>query len=158
VHNSTHLSAECPEIKKLTEQYREHLKQQRDDGTPSRQREGKQKVDPEKDKDDGLGFQETKRDLKTVYGHSDSESSDNEHRKTLYVMFRGSWDITSRRIVKNLRREVAAATAVPRAVPHHKWMETSTSFDASNCSSRCSSPQSSSRSSYTMSLLMVVQH
>jgi hypothetical protein len=40
--------------------------------------------------------------LKAVYGHSDSESSDNEHRKVLHVMFGGSWDITFRRIVKTL--------------------------------------------------------
>jgi hypothetical protein len=50
-----------------------------------------------------LEFQKAKMDLKVIYGHSDSESSDNEHRKTLYVMFEGSWDITSRRIIKNLR-------------------------------------------------------
>jgi hypothetical protein len=42
VHNSTcHITEECREIKKLVEQYREHLKQQRDDDAPSRQREGK---------------------------------------------------------------------------------------------------------------------
>jgi hypothetical protein len=40
-----------------------------------------------------MGFQKAKRDLKAIYGHSDSESSDNERCKTLYVMFRGSWDI-----------------------------------------------------------------
>jgi hypothetical protein len=51
-----------------------------------------------------LGFQKAKRDLKAIYGHSDSESSDNERRKTLYVMFGGFWDITSHHIVKNLRR------------------------------------------------------
>jgi hypothetical protein len=71
-----------------------------------------------------MGFQKAKRDLKAVYGHSDSESSDNENHKTLYVMFGGSWDITSRCIIKNLRREVA---------PHHRWMETLISFDTSDC-------------------------
>jgi hypothetical protein len=60
-------------------------------------------VDPEEDKDDGLGFQKAKRDLKVVYGHSDFEYSDNEHCKMLYIMFGGSWDITSHRIIKNLR-------------------------------------------------------
>jgi hypothetical protein len=134
VHNSTrHSAEECQEIKKLTEQYREQLKQQRGDGTPSRQREGKQKSDPEEDKEDRMGSQKAKRDLKAVYGHSDSESSDNERRKTLYVMFGGSWDITSRCIVKNLRWEVAAVAPAPRTAPHHRWMETSISFDASNC-------------------------
>jgi hypothetical protein len=62
-----------------------------------------QKVDPEEDKEDGMGFQKAKRDLKAVHGHSDSKSSDNECRKMLYVMFGGSWDITSHRIIKNLR-------------------------------------------------------
>jgi hypothetical protein len=47
-------------------------------------------VDLEEEKDNRLGFQKAKRDLKAVYGHSDSESSDNERRKTLYVMFGGS--------------------------------------------------------------------
>jgi hypothetical protein len=73
-----------------------------------------------------MGFQKAKSDLKAIYGHSDSESSGNEYRKTLYGMFGGSWDITYRRIIKNLRREMAA-------VPHHRWMETSISFDASDC-------------------------
>jgi hypothetical protein len=49
-----------------------------------------------------MGFQKAKRDLKAIYGHCDSESSNNECRKTLYVMFRDSWDITPRHIIKNL--------------------------------------------------------
>jgi hypothetical protein len=80
-----------------------------------------------------MGFQKAKRDLKAVYGHSNSDSSDNERRKTLYVMFGGSWDITSYRIIKNLRREVVAAAPAPKAAPRHRWMETSISFDASDC-------------------------
>jgi hypothetical protein len=84
VHNSTrHSAKEYQEIKKLTEQYREQLKQQRVDGAPSHQWEGKQKADPEEDKEDKMGFQKDKRDLKTIYDHSDSESSDNEHHKTI---------------------------------------------------------------------------
>jgi hypothetical protein len=51
-----------------------------------------------------MGFQKAKRDLKVVYGYSDSESSDNERRKTLYVMFGGSWDITSRTCTERWRR------------------------------------------------------
>jgi hypothetical protein len=90
-------------------------------------------VDPKVDKDGDLGFQRAKRDLKAIYGHSDSESSDNEHRKMLYIMFGGSWDITSRRVIKTLRREVAAGTPTPKAAPHHKWMETSISFIATDC-------------------------
>jgi hypothetical protein len=54
-----------------------------------------------------MEFQDAKRALKAVCGHSDSESSDNECRKTLHVMFGGSWAITSRRVIKTLRRVVA---------------------------------------------------
>jgi hypothetical protein len=77
--------------------------------------------------------QRAKRDLNAIYGHSDSKSSDIEHRKTLYVMFRGSMDITSQRIIKTQRREVVAAAPAPKAVPHRKWMETPISLDAINC-------------------------
>jgi hypothetical protein len=51
-----HNTEECQKIKKLMKQYHEQLKQ-REDGTPSHQREGKQKVDPKVDKDGDLGFQ-----------------------------------------------------------------------------------------------------
>jgi hypothetical protein len=129
VHNSMHHTAsECREIKKLTEQFREKMQQQpRQDGAPS----WKQKVDKEKGEE--MEFQDDKWVLKAVYGNSDSDSSDNEHHKALHVIFGGSWDITYRRIVKTLRREIAAAAPAPRAAPHHKWMETSIRFDASNC-------------------------
>jgi hypothetical protein len=134
VHNSTrHTAVECREIKKLTEQFCEKIQQQRQDGAPSRQREGKQKVDSQEEKDEEIEFQDVKRALKTVYGHSDSESSDNEHRKTLHDMFEGSWAITSRRVVKTLRREVAAEAPAPRAAPHRKWVETPIGFDSSGC-------------------------
>jgi hypothetical protein len=85
------------------EQYCEQLKQLHNDGAPSCLQEGKQKEDPEEEKDDRLGFQKAKRDLKAVYGDSDFESSNNECCTMLYVMFGGSWDITSHRIIKNLR-------------------------------------------------------
>jgi hypothetical protein len=74
VHNSTsHIAAECREIKKLTEQFREKM-QQRQDGAPSHQREGKQKVDSQEQKDVEMEFQDAKWALKAVYDHSDSES------------------------------------------------------------------------------------
>jgi hypothetical protein len=55
------------------------------------------------EKDEELEFQDTKRALKAVYSNSDSESSDNEHHKALHIMFRGSWNITSWRVIKTLR-------------------------------------------------------
>jgi hypothetical protein len=104
VHNSTrHNASECREIKKLAEQFREKMQQQRQDGTPSRQREGKQKMDPLEEKDVEMECQDVKRALKAVYGHSDFESSDNERRKELHVMFGGSRAITSRCVIKTLR-------------------------------------------------------
>jgi hypothetical protein len=97
VHNSTrHSTSEYREIKKLIEQFCEKMQQQpRQDGAPSRQREGKQKMNLQEEKDVEMEFQDAKRALKAVYGHSESKSSDNEHRKALHVMFGGSWDITS---------------------------------------------------------------
>jgi hypothetical protein len=86
-----------------------------------------------KREEEEMEFQNAKRALKGVYGNSDSESSGNERRKTLHVMFGGSWDITSRRVVKTLRHEIAATAPTPKAVPHLKWMETSIGFDASDC-------------------------
>jgi hypothetical protein len=47
-------------------------------------------------------------------------------------MYGSSWDITSQHIVKTLRQAVAAVTHAHKSVPHHKWMETSISFDASD--------------------------
>jgi hypothetical protein len=71
--------------------------------------------------------------LKAVYGHSDSESSDNEHCKVLYVMFGGSWDIMSWCIIKTLCQGIAAAAPAPKVALHRKWMETLIGFDASDC-------------------------
>jgi hypothetical protein len=42
-------------------------------------------------------------------------------------------DITSQRVVKTLRREIAVAAPTPKVAPHLKWMETPIGFDASNC-------------------------
>jgi hypothetical protein len=72
-------------------------------------------ADPEEDMEDIMGFHKAKRDLKAIYDHSNSESSDNEHCKMLYVMFGGSLGITSHCIVKNLCRGVAAAASAPMA-------------------------------------------
>jgi hypothetical protein len=47
-------------------------------------------------------------------------------------MYGGSWDITSRHVIRMLHRVVAAAAPAPRAAPHHKWMETSIGFDTSD--------------------------
>jgi hypothetical protein len=62
----------------------------RSNGTPPQQREGKQQVAPEGDKEEELEFQDAKRALKVIYGHSDSDSSTDEHHKQLHVMYGGS--------------------------------------------------------------------
>jgi hypothetical protein len=98
-------------------------------------------VDSQEEKDIKMEFQDAKRALKAVYGHSDSESSDNERRKTLHVMFGGSWAITSRHVIKTLRREIAAS--VLKAAPHRKWVETQIGFDSSDCPRAWPAPGSS---------------
>jgi hypothetical protein len=134
VHNSTrHSTSECQEIKKLAEQLCDKMQQQRQDDAPSCQREGKQKVDSQEEKDIEMEFQDARRALKAVYGHSDSKSSDNKRHKALHVTFGGFWDTTSRHIVKTLGREIAAVAPAPKAAPHRKWVETPIRFDATDC-------------------------
>jgi hypothetical protein len=89
-------------------------------------------VDPEEENGEDMEFQNTKQELKAVYGHYDSESSDGECHKALHIMFKSSWDIMSRCIIKNLCREVMAASPAPKVVLHCKWMEMPISFDTSN--------------------------
>jgi hypothetical protein len=80
-----------------------------------------------------MEFQNAKRAIKVIYDHSDSKSSNNECRKQLHIMYDGSWDITSRRVIKTLCRAVEAATPVSRVAPHHKCKEMSIVFDTSDC-------------------------
>jgi hypothetical protein len=117
VHNSRcHNMEECREIKKLMEQFRVEQKQQ---------------VAPEGNKEGEMECQDTIRAVKAVYSYSNSNSSTDERRKKLYIMHYG--DITSKHVVKTLRRAVAVATPAQRAVPHHKWMEKLIRFNASYC-------------------------
>jgi hypothetical protein len=49
-------------------------------------------------------------------------------------MYGGSRELTSRRNVKSLRREVLSATpGVPKAAPHQRWRSITISFGASDC-------------------------
>jgi hypothetical protein len=49
-------------------------------------------------------------------------------------MYDGSWELTSHRNVKSLRREVLSATlGVSKAAPHQRWRSTNISFGASDC-------------------------
>jgi hypothetical protein len=47
-------------------------------------------------------------------------------------MLRGSWATTSRRVIKTLHREIAAAAPTLKTAPHRKWVETTIGFDASD--------------------------
>jgi hypothetical protein len=106
-----------------------------------------------------MEFQNAKRAIKVIYDHSDSEFNDNERRKQLHIIYGGSWDITSRSVVKTMRQAVAAAAPESRAAPHHKCMETLIVFNVSDCpknmlgadSSRWSSPLPSPTSGCTTS-------
>jgi hypothetical protein len=100
---------------------------------PSRQWEAKQKQDPKEERDEEMAFQNAKREMKTIHSHSNSESSENECCLVLHVMFGGSWDITSWCIIKTVCWEVVAAIPAPKVAPHCKGMETSISFDTSDC-------------------------
>jgi hypothetical protein len=49
-------------------------------------------------------------------------------------MYDGSWELTFRRNVKSLRREVLSVTpGVLRAAPHQRWWSTTITFGASDC-------------------------
>jgi hypothetical protein len=73
----------------------------------ARRRPGKEKVD-EGDAAAGerdLGYQSPEGVLKGVFTGDSDSGDDNDRRKKLYVMYGGSWELTSHRNVKSLRRE-----------------------------------------------------
>jgi hypothetical protein len=81
-----------------------------------------------------LGYQSPEGDLKDVFTRDSDSGDDNDRRKKLYVMYDGSWELTSCRNVKSLRREVLSAVpGVPKAAPHQRWRSTTISFGASDC-------------------------
>jgi hypothetical protein len=81
-----------------------------------------------------LGYQSPEQVLKDILTGDSNSGDDTDRRKKLYVMYDGSWELTSRRNVKSLRREVLSVTlGVPRAAPHHRWRSTTISFGASDC-------------------------
>jgi hypothetical protein len=134
--NSHHITSECREIIKLAKRVSERCEQTSKDGSPPRRRPGKERVD------DGdvaagewdLGYQSPEQVLKDILTGDSDSCDDNDRRKKLYVMYGGSWELTSHRNVKSLRREVLSATpAVPRAAPHQRWWSTTISFGASDC-------------------------
>jgi hypothetical protein len=135
--NSRHSASECREIIKLVKHVSERREQTSKYGSPPRRRPGKERVDDDDDVAAGereLGYQSPEGVLKDVFT-VDSNSGDNgDRRKKLYVMYSGSWELTSHRNVKSLRREVLSAVlGVPKAAPHQRWRSTTISFGASDC-------------------------
>jgi hypothetical protein len=134
--NSRHSASECREIIKLAKRVSERHEQTSNDGSPPRRRPSKERVD------DGdvvagereLGYQSPEGDLKDVFTGDSDSGDDDDRRKKLYVMYGGSWELTSCRNVKSLRREVLSAVlGVPKAAPHQRWRSTTISFEASDC-------------------------
>jgi hypothetical protein len=134
--NARHNASECREIIKLAKHVSERRKQSSKDGSPPRRRLSKERSD------DGevaagereLGYQSPEGDLKDIFTEDSDSRDDNDRRKKLYVMYGGSWELTSRRNVKSLRCEVLSATSgVPKADPHQRWRSTTISFGASDC-------------------------
>jgi len=81
-----------------------------------------------------LGYLSPARELRNIFDHPDSDSSDDERRKKLYVMYGGSWELVSRRDVKALRREVLSVKpGALKAAPHQRWKSTTISFGPFDC-------------------------
>jgi hypothetical protein len=134
--NSRHSAAECREIIKLAKRASKRREQSSKDGSPPRRRPGKERVDDgevvagERD----LRYQSPEGDLKDVFTGDSDSGDDNDRCKKRYVMYDESWELTSRRNVKSLRREVLSAVpGVPKAAPHQRWRSTTISFGASDC-------------------------
>jgi hypothetical protein len=81
-----------------------------------------------------LGTQSPEGDLKDVFTGDSDSGDDNDRRKKLYVIYGGSWELTSHRNVKSLRWEVLSVVlGVPKAAPHQQWRSITISFGASDC-------------------------
>jgi hypothetical protein len=141
--NSVHSTSECREIIKLAKHVSERREQASKDDSPPHRRPSKGKVDKgdaaagERD----LGYQSPEGVLKDVFTGDSDSGDDKDRRKKLYVMYGGSWELTSRRNVKSLRREVLSAVlGVPKAAPHQRWRSTTISFGASDCPDKMAGP------------------
>jgi hypothetical protein len=132
--NARHSASECREIIKLVKHVSERREQSSKDGSPPRHRSSKEGVD---DGEVAAGERELRYQLpegKDIFTGDFDSGDDNDHHKKLYVMYGGSWELTSRRNVKSLHREVLSATpGVPKAAPHQRWRSTTISFGASDC-------------------------
>jgi hypothetical protein len=102
--NSRHSSADCHEIIKLVRCVSERCEQSSKDVLPPHRRSGQKEADEEAVAVQGqdLGYQSPEGDLKDVFTGDSDSSDDGDHRKKLYIMYGGSWELISRRSVKSL--------------------------------------------------------
>jgi hypothetical protein len=133
---SRHRAADCREIIKLAQRVSKRRELSLKDGTPPHHQPSQKGADGKTTATVGpdLGYQSPEGCLNDV-STGDSDSSDGgDRRKKLYVMYGGSWELTSRRSVKSLRQEVLSAVpGVPKTAPHQRWRSTTISFGASDC-------------------------
>jgi hypothetical protein len=134
--NGRHRVADCREIIKLARRISERREQSFKDGPPPHRRPSQKGADGKATTAEGqdLGYQSPEGCLKDVFTGDSDSSDDGDRRKKLYVMYGGSWELTSRRSVKSLRREVLLAVpGSPKTAPHQRWRGTTISFGASDC-------------------------
>jgi hypothetical protein len=126
--NSRHSAADCREIIKLAKRVSERRKQSSKDDSPPRRRPSKERANEEATAAAGqdLEYQSPEGDLKDVFTRDFDSGDDNDRRKKLYVMCGGSWELTSHRNVKSLRREVLSVVpggpqgcSAPMVEEHH---------------------------------------
>jgi hypothetical protein len=117
--NSHHSATECRGIIKLAKRVSEWRQQTSKDGSPPRCRPGKERVDDgdvaagERD----LGYQSPEQVLKDILTGGSDSGDDTDRHKKLYVIYGGSWELTSRRNVKSLPRGPFGDPRVPEGSP-----------------------------------------
>ena len=134
--NSRHRTADCREIIKLARRVSERHEQSFKDGSSPHRRPSQKGADGKAATAEGqdLGYQSPEGCLKDVFTGDSDSSDDGDRRKKLYVMYDGSWELTSRKSVKSLRREVLSVVpGVPKTASHQWWRSTTISFGASSC-------------------------
>jgi hypothetical protein len=133
--NSRHRAADCLETIKLARRISERREQSFKDGSPPHSRPSQKGADGKAAAAEGqdLSYQSPEGCLKDVFTRDSDSSDDGNRRKKLYVMCGRSWELTSRRSVKFLRREVLSVVlGVPKTAPHQRWRGTTISFGASD--------------------------
>jgi hypothetical protein len=110
--NAHHGASECREIIRLAKRVSGRREQPSRGDTPPCHRPSKERVDNDEVVvgDRELGYQSPEGDLKDIVAGDSDSRDDSDRRKKLYVMYGGSWELTSHRNVKSLRREVLSVT------------------------------------------------